>query len=184
MNNNPKYDDSEKGGFSYLEKLALVAQGNMDPKEIGMVSADEAIMEITGAKKTLPFLGDWITFEASVVPVAIRAQWALQELKIKPNDAAQWKADWSEQHKSEWQIQSIMRSGNVQAQADQAFTDPILGFAEMMRKAATLLELRYEQLKKENPDQPFKTRDDLAAEESQRAVTATEEPQNAQPPEN
>ncbi len=168
--NNPKYDDSAEGGYSYLEKLALVAQGNMDPKEIGMVTADDAIMEITGAKKTRPFLGDWVTFEASVIPIAVLAQWALQELKIKPTDIVQWKADWCEQHKEKarWKIQSLMRSGNVQAQAEQTFTDPILGFAEMMRKAAILLELRYEQLKKEYPDKPFKTRDDLAAEEGEK----------------
>jgi hypothetical protein len=161
-----KYDDSDKGGHSYAEKLALVSKGLMDPKEIGMVSADDAIYEITGLKKppTEPWLGDWITFEASVVPLEVRSKWARQELKVIPTNPQQWEAEWRQEHKNEFQVQTVLRSGNVQARLDQIFTDPILGFAELLRRSSDLLLVRYEQIKKENPRQPIKTRSDLEAE--------------------
>ena len=161
-----KYDDSEKGGYSYAEKLALVSKGQMDPKEIGMASADDAIYEITGLKPApkQPWLGDWMTFEASVVPLEVRSKWARQELKVIPTNPAQWEAEWRNEHKDEYQIQCVFRSGNEQARVDQTFTDPILGFAELMRRSSDLLLVRYEQIKKENPDKPIKTRSDLASE--------------------
>lgn len=158
------YDDTAKGGYSYLEKLALVSKGQMNPKEIGMASADDAIYEITGTKAPLPFLGDWITFEASVVPLGVRSQWARQDLKIIPPNPAEWEAEWREAHKTEFHVQAILKSGSVAANVDQKFTDPILGFAEMLRRAADLLVVRYEQIKNENPEKPVKTREDLAAE--------------------
>ena len=160
----PKYDDSATGGYSYLEKLALVAQGSMDPKEIGMADANEAHRELMGEpRKAEPYLGDWITFEASVVPMSIRSRWARQDLKIVPTNTREWEAEWAEQHKDEFRVQAIMRSGNIMAQLDQTFVDPIKGFGELLRKAADALESRYETLKKESK-QPIKTRDDIANE--------------------
>ncbi len=161
-----KYDDSESGGHSYAEKLVLVSKGLMDPHEIGMASQDDAIYEITGLKPppTVPFLGDWVTFEASVVPLEVRAKWALSELKITPPNKEQWMAEWRNEHKDEFQVQGILRSGNCQARVDQIFTDPILGFAEFLRRASDLLQVRYEQVKKENPEHPIKTRSDLESE--------------------
>jgi hypothetical protein len=160
-----KYDDSDSGGFSYLEKIALVAKGQMNPHEIGMTSQDDAIREITGKKleKPQPFLGDWVTFEASVIPLDVLAKWARKDLKVIPTDTAQWEADWKEQHKAEFRVQGILKSGSVGAVVDQKYTDPILGFCEMLRQAADMLTERYEQIKNET-DKPIKTRDDLRAE--------------------
>jgi hypothetical protein len=161
-----KYDDSQKGGYSYSEKLALVSKGLMDPHEIGMTSQDDAIYEITGLKPPpkVGFLGDWVTFEASVVPLEVRSKWARAEQKVIPPDPKMWEAEWRQEHQKEHQIQGILRSGNVQARVDQIFTDPILGFAELLRRVSDMLLVRYEQLKKENPEHPFKTRADLEAE--------------------
>lgn len=170
MADTPKYDDSAKGGYSYAEKLGLVAKGLMDPHEIGMTSADDAIYAITGLEKPAPvsFLGDWLQFEASVVPLAQRAKWARQDLKVIPTNPRAWEADWCEEHKAEYQLQGILRSGNCQARIDQTFTDPILGFAEFLRQASDLLLQRYEIIKKENPEHPFKTREEERVERETR----------------
>ncbi len=167
-----QYDDTEKGGFTYLEKLALVAKGQMNPNEIGMASQDDAIYEITGKKRPDAWLGDWVTFEASIVPLNVRAQWARQALKVVPTDTAQWEADWRAEHKDEHQVQGILKSGSVGAVVDQTYADPILGFAEMLRRAATMLEQRYEEIKIANPDKPIKTREDLAAEAKEKRLAA------------
>jgi hypothetical protein len=161
-----KYDDSEKGGFSYMDKLVMVSKDMMDPKEIGMTSKDDAIYEITGLKKppAESYLSDWLTFEVAEVPVAVRARWARQDLKVVPTDKALWESQWAEEHKNEHRLQVVMRSGNIQARLDQTFTDPILGFAELMRQASDMLLQRYEQIKKENPRKPVKTREDIEAE--------------------
>jgi hypothetical protein len=161
-----KYDDSKEGGYSYVEKLALVSQGMMDPHEIGMTSADDAIYEITGLKPAPPqqFLGDWVTFEASVIPLEVRAKWARQELKVVPPNKEQWEAEWRNEHKNEFQIECRLRSGSVYVIAQQTFTEPILGFAEMLRRMPDLLLARYEQIKKENPEHPIKTRSDIESE--------------------
>lgn len=165
-----KYDDSGTGGYNYLEKLGMVAKGLMDPKEIGMASVDDAIFEITGTKPPLPFMGDWATFEVSVVPLDIQAKWARQELKVIPPNPVEWEAEWKEAHKNEFRVQGILKSGNCAAQVDQTFTDPILGFADMMRKAADMLMVRYNQVKEANPN-PIKTREDLQNEARTAAVT-------------
>lgn len=169
-----KYDDSQSGGYSYAEKLAMVSKGMMDPHEIGMTSQDDAIYEITGLKPApnLPWLGDWVTFEASVVPIEVRAKWARAELKVIPPNPDQWEAEWRSEHKDEYQVQGILRSGNVQARVDQIFTDPILGFAEFLRRVSDMLLIRYEQIKKENPEHPIKTRSDLEAEKRQAIAEA------------
>lgn len=165
-----KYDDTETGGYSYLEKLAMTAKGLLDPKEIGMASADEAIFEITGGKPPSPFLGDWVTFEASVVPLAVRSKWARQDIKVIPTNPAEWEAEWREAHKHEFLVRGLLKSGSVGTQIEQTSTDPILGFAEMLRRAADMLISRYEQIKNESPEKPFKTREDLAAEARAQSV--------------
>lgn len=162
-----KYDDKEKGGYGYAEKLALVAKGLMNPNEIGMASADEAIFEITGTKPPPPFLGDWVTFEASVIPLEVQSKWARQALKVIPTNPAEWEAEWREKHKNEFRLQGILRSGSCMAQVDQTYTDPILGMAELMGRAAKILLDRYDQLKKET-DKPIKTRYDLQTEQMEK----------------
>jgi hypothetical protein len=178
---NPKYDDSKKGGYSYLEKLALVAQECMDPKEIGMADADEARNMLLGKKPVPPFFGDWMTFEASVVPLSIRAKWAFDDLKIKPDNRRDWEASWAESHKDEYHIQAIFRSGSVMAQVDQTFTDPIAGFADLMVKTSELLKKKFAELLEKDDGPAFKTRDDLKEENNGEGSAQQSPPADARP---
>ena len=160
-----KYDDSNKGGYSYAEKLALAAQGHMDPQEIGLPPEEAgqkaAIDELDGKKPELMKLGDFVTFEASVVPIQLRAHWALQDLKIQPENPKGWEADWCEEHKAEVAIQGLLHSGGLAARIGQLFTDPILGFVQLMRKSADILEEKYNELKQTDPN-PIVTREEAA----------------------
>jgi hypothetical protein len=156
-----KYDDGSKGGYSYTEKLALVAQDMMAPTEIGLTSREEAIKEITGEEDPGIKLGDFITFEASVIPNELRAHWARQDLKVAPTGvtAQEWEAAWIEEHKNEFAIQGTVHSGTCHATVQRMYTDPILGFCDMMKNTATMLETKYEEIKKNDPN-PIITRTD------------------------
>ncbi len=159
-----KYDQSEEGGYSYAEKLALVSQELMAPQEIGLTSSAEAIKEITGEEEVGPKLGDFITFEASVIPLRLRAHWAWQEQTIKTQGATQkeFEAKWAEDHKDEYAIQGSMHSGTCHATLQRLYADPIIGFVEMIRQCGDLLEAKYNDLKKTDPN-PVITRDDPRA---------------------
>ena len=162
-----KYDDKAKGGYSYAEKLAAVANDMMDPKEIGMSSAQEAQLKMLDQKPAEPKLGDFITFEASVVPPALRAHWARQDLKVVPTGitAKEWEQNWIKEHEGEFAIQGRLHSGTMAARVGQIFKDPILGFVELMRNAADILEQKYNELKANDPN-PIITRDQKTPEKS------------------
>jgi hypothetical protein len=176
-----KYDDSETGGYSYAEKLALVAQGLMDPTSIGLPPGDAghklALDELTGEEKPTPKLADYVTFEASTVPIELRAHWARQDLKVVPTGvtAREWEANWIAEHKNEFTIQATLHSGYLMSQVGQTFTDPILGFCELMRKAADLLEAKYNELKQTDPS-PIVFRTDKSA----KAPAKTDQPDQQQ----
>jgi hypothetical protein len=161
-----KYDDTEKGGYSYPEKLAMVAAEQMDPQEIGLPPNEDgnpkgarAAQEELEDKPKIPKLGDFVTFEASIVPPALRAHWARQDLAIQPDNARVWEAEWCEEHKNEFAIQAMLHSGAMAARIGQLFSDPILGFVELMRKSADILEEKYNELKKTDPN-PIITREE------------------------
>jgi hypothetical protein len=153
-----KYDDKEQGGYDYGEKLALVAQGLMDPKSIGLPPGDDgqrkAYEEITGKPTLAAKLGDFVTFEASTIPNEIRAHWARQELKVIPAGltAKEWELKWIDDHKGEVAVQGTLHSGTCHSVMQRLYTDPILGFANMLRGAAEMLEQKYEELKKNDPE--------------------------------
>ncbi len=153
-------------GFSYAEKLSLVAAGNMDPKEIGVASAEEAQLKILGEAPPQVKLGDYVMFEASVVPLALRAHWAAQELKVIPTDKKAWEEQWIEKNKNTFAIQGQIQSGTCMARAGQIYSDPILGLCEQMHRAADLLKEKYEELKKTDPN-PILTRDEIRQQKSQ-----------------
>ena len=167
-----KYDDRDKGGYSYAEKLKLVAAGHMDPKEIGLPPETEgqkaAIDELDGKPKLLK-LGDFLTIEMSVVPPRLRAHWALQDLAIKPDNPKEWEANWCEEHKNEFAVQGMLHSGAMISRAGQLFSDPILGFVEMLRKYADTLEAKYNELKQTDPN-PIITRDEIEATQKKLVV--------------
>lgn len=137
-----QYDDSAKGGYSYEEKLKLVAEGNMAPEEIGLASADQAQEQVPQE----PELGKYITFETSEVPLELRALWARQELKIQPANPKGWIADYIEEHSNEHLIQARVRSGNQQGVLQRLVTEPVLGMILLMREAADLMEKKYADL--------------------------------------
>lgn len=162
-----KYDDSDKGGYSYGEKLRLVAAGQMDPQEIGLppdLAGQKAAIDELDQKPKLLKLGDFLTVEMSVVPPQLRAHWECQDLKIKPDNPKEWEAKWCEDHKNEYAIQGLLHSGALISRAGQLFSDPILGFVEMLRKYADLVEQKYNELKQTDPN-PIITRDEAEAAE-------------------
>lgn len=169
-----QYDDG-KGGFSYAEKLALVAQGMMAPESIGLSSQEQAYKEITGEEELSPKLGDFVTFEASTIPSELRAHWACDELKVKPSGfvAKEWEAKWVEEHKDEYAVQGTLHSGTCHATLQRLYSDPIIGFVEMIRQAADLLEAKYNDLKKTDPN-PIITRTD------KRAIASASQARSAQ----
>jgi len=169
-----KYDDRETGGYSYAEKLALVAQDVMDPKEIGLTSRAEAVREITGEEKPSEKLGDFVTFQVSVVPIELRAHWARQEASIltEGETAREWEQKWIEKNKDTYAVQGDVHSGHLHAKFGQTFSDPIKGFCVMLRNVADMLETKYEELKKNDPN-PIITRKDQQA--SKKAVETSDE---------
>jgi hypothetical protein len=169
-----KYDDSKDGGYSYGEKLKMAAEGMLDPQEIGLPKDDAGIKAAQNELKppTVMKLGDFVTFEASVVPPQLRAHWAWQDLAVKPSEHMKaWEAEWCADHKNEHAIQGLLHSGALAAKVGQLFTDPILGFVDLMRKAADILEQKYKELKENDPN-PIITRDEAAQEEAKRITGA------------
>jgi hypothetical protein len=140
-----KYDDKDKGGYSYAEKLKMVAEEQMDPKEIGLASADDAKLQIMPDAAPKRQLGDFITFEASAVPLDLRAQWAYSEEKIIPPDKAAWIAEWKEKNKDSIVLQSRVRCGTALATAGRTVSDMVLGFCVMLEDAAALIRKEYEE---------------------------------------
>ncbi len=172
-----KYDDSAEGGYSVAEKLGMVAMEQMDPAELGLPDAKAAKQIISGenAKPEVMKLGDFVTFEASVVPPRLRAHWALQDLAVKPDNPKDWEATWCEEHANEFAVQGLLHSGAMAAKIGQLFKDPILGFCEMLRKAAQILEDKYNELKETDPN-PIITRDQAAETKSAIRPTVLPDP--------
>ncbi len=165
-----KYDDKANGGYSYPEKLAMAAQGLLDPTEIGLPpdeAGQKAALNELDDKPKLMKLGDFATIELSVVPPQLRAHWAYQDLAIKPDNMKEYEANWCEEHKNEYAIQGLLHSGSLAARVGQLFTDPIIGFVELMHKCADILEQKYNELKKTDPN-PIITRDEAAEAEAKR----------------
>lgn len=161
MNNDKQPDVGQTGdGLSYKEKLEMAASGLIDPQEIGIASQEDAVAKVLGEAPMQPKLGDFVTFECSVVPLELRAHWARQDLKIIPSNPTEWEADWIKSNKNSYALQGEMRSGTTACRVGQLFTDPVLGFADLMRKAADMLEKRYEELKATDED-PIITRAEL-----------------------
>lgn len=161
MNNEKQPDVGKTGdGPSYKEKLEMVAAGMIDPKEVGVTSQEEAVAKMLGEAPILPKLGDFVTFECSVVPLELRAHWARQDLKIIPTNPQEWEQDWIKANKDSYALQGEMKSGTIACRVGQMFKDPILGFTELMRKAADMLEKRYNELKETDPN-PLITREEI-----------------------
>jgi hypothetical protein len=134
-----------QGDYSYEEKLALVANNMMAPEEVGLASAEEAILKIEGKEPPKIELGNAVEFAASVVPIELRAQWAYQDTKIvlAPSDKTAWIENWIGEHKNEYLIQGRMHCGTAMAQFQRTFKDPVLGLSQMLALCGTMLEKQY-----------------------------------------
>lgn len=133
------------GEFTKEEKLALVASELMAPEEIGLASAEEAKLQLMpDAEKQVKF-GDIVEFAASVVPLVVRANWALTDTKLvlAPTEKAKYIEDWIAEHKNEFLIQGKMHCGTAFAQFQRTFKDPILGLSAMLRLCGDMLEKKY-----------------------------------------
>lgn len=131
--------------YTNEEKLSAIAGGLMDPKELGLATADEAKLQLMPAAPKKVTFGTTLIFRAGVVPLELRAEWALQEQKIilPAAEAARWKADWMDANKHEYPIQGDLCCGNANARFGQTFKDPVLGLCQMLRIAADTLEAKY-----------------------------------------
>lgn len=138
-------EGNQTGEFTQAEKLALVANELMAPEEVGLASAEEARLQLLPeAEKEVKF-GDIVEFAASVVPLELRANWALQETKIvlAPADKTAWIEKWISEHKHDYLIQGQMHCGTAMAQFQRSFKDSILGLAAMLRLCGDMLEKKY-----------------------------------------
>lgn len=124
-------------GYTYPEKLSLVANGMMAPEEVGCATIEEAqALTVMPPAPKQAHLGDFCTFEVSEVPHKLRALWAKQESKIINafDDEA-----WMEVNKDTHLLQARLRCGNVATMLEQTFADVVLGFASMMDSASKVL---------------------------------------------
>lgn len=137
-------EGNQSGAFTPEEKMALVAAGAMAPEEVGLASAEEAQLQLAPEAKEIKF-GDEVEFAAGIVPLVLRAQWALKDTKIvlAPADKDAWIEEWIAENKNSFLIQGRMHCGNAMAQFERTYKDPILGLAAMLRLCAEMLEKKY-----------------------------------------
>lgn len=138
-------EGNSSGAFTKEEKLALVAAGAMAPEEVGLASAEDAQLALQPeAEKEVKF-GDAVEFAASVVPLALRAQWALDETHIilAGTDKDDWLEKWIAEHKNDFMIQGQMHCGTALARFQRNYKDPILGLAQMLHLCGEMLEKKY-----------------------------------------
>lgn len=132
----------------YAAKLAMVATGMMDPKEIGCASAEEAQLKIMPDPEKVAMLGDYVTFEASEVPLELRAKWKQDESKLilSASEAATAREAFVEENKDSMLIQCRVRCGTLlgtfQQEYDRSKTAKAMAFADLMVKCAQQLATR------------------------------------------
>lgn len=133
--------------YTYPEKLQLVARGLMDPKEVGVVSQEEAmgkILNVVPEEKKAPFLGDFCTFEVSEVPLDLRRHWAKQDTTIV---GAFDPETWDAENKNTHRLQARLRCGNINAMLEQTVRDDAVeGFILLLTAGAAALRKMREQI--------------------------------------
>jgi hypothetical protein len=137
---------NDSAEFTPEEKLALVAANMMDPKEVGLVSAEEAQdkLGLEEPKKELK-LGKGLRLECWIVPLEIRAEWGYGDTKIilAPTDKIAWIEKWLEDNRNTFLIQARLHCGNGHMEFEQLFKDEVLGLCAMTKIAAEKLEQLY-----------------------------------------
>lgn len=157
-------DNDIDNGYTYEEKLRMVAEGGMDPKEIGMTTAEEAHLELMPAPEKPNKLGSSAMFQVGSVPIELRVEWAeitaKAENKILPFvfDREAWVAE----HKHEFLIQGRLDCGTARLMFQQSCNDEMLGICAAMHTAADLLEAKY----KEGATTPTEVKTDEAVAQS------------------
>lgn len=157
-------NDPHPKEYTYAERLALVQKGLMSPTDLGIVpvaaEADEAtaggeIIEPEFDPNKKPELGDFIVFQASVVPPDLRAEWAMLDAKAK-NKILPFNFDkeaWKQEHKNEHQVQCKAQCGTASMMVEGMFSDKILGLCNMLDAAAKQFREFYEHGQQRPEDQ-------------------------------
>lgn len=157
--------DKHPKEYTYGERLALVNAGLMAPEDLGILptpgdktEATEGGVEIKPAtpeelaKK--PELGDYVVFQAALVPLMLRGEWARldykQEHPLDPKLEGFNKETWMEEHKDEHVIQAKFQCGTASGTIEGKFSDKILGLTNLLNAAAEQIKKFYEQEK--NPE--------------------------------
>lgn len=133
------------GEYTQSEKMALVAAEMMDPKEVGLTSAEDAQKQIMPEEAAKLQLGKGLRFECWIVPPEIRAEWAYTDTKIilAPTDKAEYIKKWLEDNKSTFLMQARLHCGNGHMEFEQMFKDEVLGLCAMTKTAGEKLEQLY-----------------------------------------
>ena len=150
-------DEKNPNEYTYAEKLAAVNAGLMDPAELGVIPTpgDQADSTAGGveikpatpeelAKK--PETGDYIVFQAAVMPPDLLAEWARIEAK-KESKILPFKFDkeqWKEEHKHEHRIQARFQCGTAAGTIEGTFSDKVLGLCNLLDAAAKQIREFYE----------------------------------------
>lgn len=142
---NIKEEGAKSSEFTHAEKMALVADGAMDPKEVGLTSAEEAHLQIVPEDKPKFDFGTTLFLQAGVVPMELRAEWAYKETKIilAPSDKTQFLEDYIKENSGTYRIQGALRCGNLEAKFERTYKNPVLGLAAILELAGKQLESAY-----------------------------------------
>lgn len=138
-------EGNESAEYTKEEKLALVADGLMAPEEVGLVSAEEAHLQLMPEAEREVVFGNELFLQMGVIPLELRAEWAYDENKIilAPADKTAWIEEWIGENKKTYRIQGGLRCGSLQGKFERTFRDPVIGLAQMLRVAADMLEAKY-----------------------------------------
>src|SRR6185503_9607229 len=101
-------------------------EGQMDPKEIGLTSPTEAGLKILEKDPPPRKFADWITFEATEVPLKLRALWARQDLTIIPSEPGKWELDWMTENEHTHRLQCRIRCGTAFANLEKTVTTSVI----------------------------------------------------------
>jgi len=142
-------NDPHPNEYTFAEKLAAVNAGVMAPEDLGVLPTPGDASEATAggleikpatpeelAKK--PETGDYIVFQAAVVPLDLRATWSELDAKAT-NKILPFTFDkeaWKDAHKHEHVIQAKFQCGTASGAIEGKFSDKVLGLCNLLDAAS------------------------------------------------
>jgi hypothetical protein len=158
-------DDPHPNEYTFAEKLAAVNAGVMAPEDLGVLPTPGDASEATAggveikpatpeelAKK--PETGDYIVFQAAVVPPDLRSEWARLDAKAENKilPFAFDKEAWKKAHEAEHLIQAKFQCGTASGAIEGKFSDKILGLCNLLDAASKQLREFYANEQKSKTD--------------------------------